>query len=167
MKNIHKNPILYYIAIPVLIGIWPLLVWAIKLPAAQKDLEQMLTIYKEDAEPVMMEILNLDPSRLESADPNESIAEFTYDRVVDRVASLCGIPPSKCELDARSIQETSDQRSQSANVKLKQIDITKFTRFLSMIQIRWPNLQCTKIILTQKPGLPDIWDVDLDFKYYY
>ena len=167
MKDIHKNPILYYIAIPALIGIWPLYVWALKLPAAQEDLENNLTIYNNDAEPVMMEILNLDPSRLDSADPNESIAEFTYDRVVDKVASLCSIPPSKCELDTRPAQESGGQRSQSANVKLTQINIITAARFLSTIQMRWPNLQCTKIILEKKPDFPDMWTANLDFKYYY
>lgn len=149
-----------------MIGLWPLLVWAIYLPGAQENLEEMMTQYGR-AEPVMMEILNLDPSRLESADPNEKTAEFTYDRVVYKVASSCGIPPSKCELNARSIQTSSNQKSQSANVKLTQIDVTTFARFLSTIQMRWQNLQCTKVILTQKPGLKDIWDVDVDFKYYY
>jgi hypothetical protein len=167
MNNIHKNPILYYIAIPVLIGIWPLLVWAIYLPKAQEDLDQNLKIYKRQAEPIMMEILNLDPGRLDSADPNENTAEFNYDTVVDRIASLCGIPPSKCKLDARMPQETSNQKSQSANVTLSQVDITTFTRFLTTIQMRWPNLQCTNITLSQKAGLPDIWDVSLDFKYFY
>lgn len=167
MKDIHKNPILYYIAIPVLIGIWPLLVWGIYLPNARQELQQDMATYKNDAEPVMMEILNLDPGRLDSVDPNENAAEFNYDNVVDRVASSCGIPPSKCELDARPIQESSGKKSQSANVTLSQIDITTFARFLSTIQMRWPKLQCTKIVFSQKPGLPDMWDVNVDFKYYY
>jgi hypothetical protein len=167
MKDIHKNPVLYYIAIPVLIGIWPLLVWGVYLPNAHKELQQNMTTYENDAEPVMMEILNLDPGRLDSTDPNENAAEFTYDSVVDRIASSCGIPPSKCELDARPVQESSGQKTQNANVTLSQIDITTFARFLSTIQMRWPNLQCTKIVITQKPGLPDMWDFNLDFKYYY
>ena len=167
MNNIHKNPILYYIAIPVLIGFWPLLVWALYLPKAQDDLEQNLTLYQNKAELLMLEILNLDPGRLDSADPNEKTTEFLYDTVVDRVASMCGIPPSKCKLDPRTIQESSDQISQGANVTLSQIDITTFARFLSTIQMRWPNLQCTNITLTQKAGLPDMWDISMDFKYFY
>ncbi len=166
MKEIYKNPILYYTAIPVIMLLWPLLVWAIYLPKAQEELKETMNQYKQ-AEPAMMEILTLDPGRLEAADPNDNTAEFTYYRVVDRVASLCGIPPSKCDLNARSIQTSGGQKNQSANVKLNQIDITKFARFLSTIQMRWPNLQCTKVILSQKPGLKDVWDVDVDFKYYY
>jgi hypothetical protein len=166
MKEIYKNPILYYIAVPVIMLWWPLLVWAIYLPNARQDLEQMMTQYKQ-AEPVIMEILTLDPDRLEAADPNETTTEFTYYSDVDKVASLCGIPPSKCKLQGLSTQTSGGQKSQSANVKLNQIDITKFARFLSTIQVRWPSLQCTKVILTQKPGLKDVWDVDVDFKYYY
>jgi len=28
-------------------------------------------------------------------------------------------------------------------------------------------LQCDTVTLTKKKGLPDMWKVDLDFKYYY
>jgi len=52
-------------------------------------------------------------------------------------------------------------------VNLKGVDIVKSTRFLSTIELRWANLQCTTIKLTKKKGMPDMWDVDLDFKYYY
>lgn len=166
MKDIHKNPILYYIAVPVLVGIWPLLVWAIYLPDAQENCDQMMKDYVQEAEPVMIEILNLDPSRLESADPNVNTAEFAYDRVVYEVASKCSIPPSKCNLNARSIQTPSGQKTQSANVKLTQINITTFARFLSTIKLRWPNLQCNRITLTKK-NLPDMWDADAEFRYYY
>jgi hypothetical protein len=52
-------------------------------------------------------------------------------------------------------------------VVLKEVDITKFAKFLSTIQLRWANLQCVKVKLTKKKGLRDTWDVDLDFKYFY
>jgi hypothetical protein len=167
MKNIHKNPILYYIAMPVLVGLWPLLVWAVFLPNAQKNLDKTKA-ENDKAVPIMWDILTLDPSLSEVADPNENTAEFNYDNVVFQVASLCNIPPSNCNLNARSIQAASgQQKTQAANVSLKQTGIVTFARFLSTIQARWPNLQCTSITLTQKPGLPDIWDIDIEFKYYY
>ena len=58
-------------------------------------------------------------------------------------------------------------KSQSANVTLKQVDLAKFAGFLSTIQLRWSNLQCSKLKLTTKKGLTDTWDIDLEFKYYY
>ena len=168
MKDIYKNPILYYIVVPVIAGLWPLLVWAIYLPAAQKDVEEQIAQYKK-AEPIMMEILTLEPDRLEFADANDTAADFTYGEAIDRVASLCRIPPSKYNLNSAMIIPTNDKKSQSASVDLKQVDIRKFARFLSMMQLRWANLQCEQLKLTKKQNLPDndMWDVDIKFKYYY
>jgi len=168
MKDIYKNPILYYMIVPVIVGMWPLLVWAIYLPNAQKDVEEQIAQYKK-AEPIMMEILTLEPDRLEFADSNDTAADFTYGEAIDRVASLCRIPPSKYNLSSAMIITTNDKKSQSATVDLKQVDIRKFARFLSMIQLRWANLQCEQLKLTKKQNLPenDMWDVDIKFKYYY
>jgi hypothetical protein len=168
MKDVFKNPILYYIAAPVMIGLWPLLVWAMYLPAAQKGIEDQMTQYKR-AKPIIEEILTLDPGRLEFADSNDTAAEFTYGHAVDRVASKCGIVPSKCDLRSGTVMTARGQKSQSANVDLKQVDITRFANFLSTIQLRWANLQCEQVKLTKKQDLADadMWDVDMKFKYYY
>jgi hypothetical protein len=168
MKDIYKNPILYYIAVPVIVGLWPLLVWAIYLPKAQQDikgeLEQCLK-----AKPIMDEIINLEPERLEFADANDTAAEFTYGEAVDRIASLCRIPPSKYNLSSAMVMTTKGQKSQSASIDLKEIDIRKFARFFSMMQLRWPNLQCERLKLSKKQNHPDndMWDVDIELKYYY
>lgn len=166
MKDIYKNPILYYIGTPVIVLLWPLFVWAIYLPAAEKDVIDQQAHYRK-AEAAMMEILTLDPDRRELADANNVGAEFNYAGAIDSVARSCGIIPSKYKLSSGTLQTTSGQRSQSATVNLKQVEIVKFARFLSMIQLRWANLQCNRVKLTKKPGLPDMWDVDIEFKYYY
>ncbi len=115
----------------------------------------------------MMEILTLDPDRRDYADSNDVDVEFTFDKVVARVASTSKIPPSKYKLNSGMLTTSSNQKSQSATVSLKQIDVVKFAEFLSTIQLRWANLQCNRVKLTKKPGLPDMWDVDIEFKYYY
>jgi hypothetical protein len=166
MKDIHKNPIFYYIVTPIVVSLWPLLVWAVYLPAAEETKKDQLTQF-EKAEAIMMEILSLDPDRSEFVDSNDVDVEFTFDKAVARVASTSKIPPSKYKLSAGMLIKSRDQKSQSATVSLKQIDIVKFTEFLSTIQLRWANLQCNRVKLTQKPGLPDMWDVDIEFKYYY
>ncbi len=166
MKDIFRNPIFYYILTPVVVCLWPLLVWAIYLPAAEenkKDMQDQL----ERAGPIMMEILTLDPDRRDYADSNDVDVEFTFDKVVARVASTSKIPPSKYKLNSGMLTTSSNQKSQSATVSLKQIDVVKFAEFLSTIQLRWANLQCNRVKLTKKPGLPDMWDVDIEFKYYY
>ncbi len=166
MKDIYKNPILYYILIPVIVCFWPLLVWAVYLPAAEKNNKDQQAQFKK-AEAIMMEILTLDPDRRDFADSNDVDAEFNFDKAVARVASTSKIPPSKWDLNAVAPQTSSGQKNQSADVSLKQIDLVKFAEFLSTIQLRWANLQCNRVKLTQKPGLPDMWDVDIEFKYYY
>ncbi len=166
MKDIYNNPILYYIVIPVIVCFWPLLVWAVYLPAAEKNNKDHQAQFKK-AEAIMMEILTLDPGRREYTDSNDVDIEFNFDKVVARVASTSKIPPSKWHLNAGAFQTSSGQKSQSATVSLKQIDIVKFSEFLSTIQLRWANLQCNRVKLTHKQGLPDMWDIDIEFKYYY
>ena len=168
MKDIYKNPILYYIVVPVIVGLWPLLVWAIYLPNAQKDIKEQMDQYKR-AEPIMTDILTLEPDRLEFADANDTVADFTYGEAIDRIASLCRIQPSKYNLSSAMVMTTRGQKSQSASVDLKEIDIRKFSRFFSMMQLRWPNLQCERLKLSKKQNLPDndMWDVDMELKYYY
>ncbi|MHC4542867.1 MAG: hypothetical protein ACYS74_24345 [Planctomycetota bacterium] len=116
----------------------------------------------------MWEIVTLDPGRLEFADPNDTAAEFTYGGAVDRVASLCKIPVTMYKVSTSTIITSNNQRTQSAKVDLRQIDVAKFANFLSMI-LRWGNLQCERAKLTKKEGLAnnDAWDVDIEFKYYY
>lgn len=169
MKDIYKNPILYYIAVPVIVGLWPLLVWAIYLPNAQKDIGEQVAQY-EQAKQVMDKIYTLEPDRLEFADANDTASDFTYREAINTIANRCGIPPSKCNINtSMPITNSSGQKSQSASVDLREIDILKFARFLSKIQLRWSNLQCERLKLSKKQNLPDndMWDIDIELKYYY
>ena len=167
MKEIYKNPTLYYILAPVIAALWPLLIWGVYLPAAEHNWQVERTQYNK-AQSVIAEILALDPDRLEFADSQNAAAEFDYASAVEKVANLCGIPSTSYKLSSRPIiDDSGGQKSQSAKVGLRQVDITKFAKFLSTIQLRWANLQCARVKLTKKKGLPDTWDVDLDFTYYY
>jgi hypothetical protein len=166
MKDIYKNPILYYIVTPVIVVLWPLFVRAIYLPAAEKGVRNQQAQYRK-AEAAMMEILTLDPDRREFADANNISAEFNYADAIDNVARSCGILPDKYKLSSGMRIKSRDRENQSASVNLKQIDIKRFAEFLDKIQFRWANLQCNRVKLTKKKGLPDMWDVDIEFKYYY
>lgn len=167
MKEIYKNPTLYYILVPVIVALWPLLIWGVYLPAAGDNWQVERTQYNE-AQSIMADILALDPDRLEFADSKNAAAEFDYAIAVEKIASLCKIPSTNYKFSSRPIiGDSGGQKSQSAKVGLKQVDITKFAKFLSTIQLRWANLQCARVKLTKKKGLPDTWDVDLDFTYYY
>ena len=166
MKDILRNPALYYILAPVAVALWPLLIWGVYLPAARHNWEVEKSQYNE-GQSIIKEILAIDPDRLKFADANAVSVEFDYASAIDKTAGACGIPSSSYKLNSGIIITSAGQKSQSAKVSLKQVDITKFSKFLSALQLRWANLQCSQVKLTKKKGLPDTWDVDLDFKYYY
>lgn len=166
IKDIYKNPTSYYILIPAVVALWPLLIWGASLPAANDRLDKELNDYKK-AKAIMEEILELDPDRLQLADSKANIDEFDYARAVQQVANLCSITSANYRLNSGILITSGGQKSQSANIALKQVDIEKVAKFLSTIQLRWANLQCNRIKLTKKKGLPDAWDADLEFKYYY
>ncbi len=166
MKEFYKNPALYYILAPALAALWPLLIWGVSLPAAEHSWQVEKSEY-DKGQKIMTDILALDPDRLKFADANSASAEFDYANAVDKTAALCGISSAGYTLSSGVIITTAGQKSQSAKVSLKSVDITKFAKFLSSLQLRWANLQCSQVKLAKKKGLPDTWDVDLDFKYYY
>jgi hypothetical protein len=166
MKDFYKNPALYYILAPVLVALWPLLIWGVYLPAAEHKWQVEKSQYNE-GQKIITEILALDPDRLKFTDVNSTSVDFDYASAIDKTAGSCGIPPANYRLSSGVIITSAGQKSQSAKVSLKGIDVTQFAKFLSTVQLRWANLQCTQVKLTKKKGLPDSWDVDLDFKYYY
>jgi hypothetical protein len=165
-KDIYKNRNLYYILVPVLVALWPLLVWAVYLPNTERNKNSDIAQY-EKAQERMTEILTLDSDRLKLADAKTGAAEFDYVKEVYRIAALSGIPQANCSINSGIIMTSGEQKSQSAKVILKEVDVLRFAKFLSAIQVRWADLQCTMIRMTKKKGLPDTWDVDMDFKYYY
>jgi len=166
MKDIYKNPIFYYILAPVAAALWALAVGGIYLPAAERKWQSEKSQY-EQSQKIMAEILSLDPDRIDFANSKTAAAKFDYATVVENIAGLCRIPSDNYKLSSRPIIDSGGQKSQTAQVALRSVDITQFARFLSLIQLRWSGLQCVKVKLTKKKGLPDAWDADLEFKYYY
>jgi hypothetical protein len=157
----------YYVLIPLLVALWPVLVWAMYLPRAEhnQDVESGLLI---EGQTLIVDILRLDPDRLNFANEEDVAGEFSYGSAVDRVANLCRIPASNCDYDAGNIiPQKGGKRRQDARVKLTDVSIVQAAEFLSTIQSRWVSLTCEKIKLTKKKGMPDKWDVDLNLIYYY
>lgn len=167
VKDLLKNPTLYYVLVPVAVALWPLLIWTVYLPGAEHKWDYEKGQYSKGQE-IIAEILSSDPGRLEFAGPKETAVEFDYAVAVEKIATLCNIPSSNYRLSSGPVTTSADgQKSQNAKINLKDVDIVKFARFLSTIQLHWANLQSTQIKLTKKKNMPDIWDVDLDFKYYF
>ncbi len=165
MREIYRNPIFYYLLIPVLVALWPLLVWGVYLPRAQRNQKSEQASYIE-AQTCIVDILTLDPDRLK-IDVNQVSLEFSYGNAVDRVANLCKIPASNWTSSAGNIVKYQKKQRQDAMVKLTNVSIVQAARFLSTMQITWATLNCEKVKLTKKKGVPDQWDVDFSFTYYY
>jgi hypothetical protein len=158
---------LYYVLIPVLVGIWPLLVWGVYLPRAEEHREAEASLCVEGQTHVI-EILRIDPDRPDMLGKNRVSEEFTYYQAVDRVANLCGIPASRWDLKQGRITPMSGgKKRQDARLKLMDVTIVQAAEFFSTIQSMWPLLTCESAKLTKKKGMPDQWEVDFRFLYYY
>ena len=166
MKEIFKNSLIFYIAVPVLVAIWPALVIGFYLPAAQTRLDEDISDYAE-ADNTMLDILSLAPERTQANDPNKQEAKFAYDQVIPEIAALCSIQPAKYKWSTGTIIDSKNSKTQSASVRLTDVDITTFAKFLSMIQAHWPKLLCDTLTLNKQEGYPDEWNILIEFKYYY
>ena len=168
MKDLHKNPVLYYIGVPILVGLWPLLVWAMYLPGAKDALGDDLSAARK-GQAMALSILVLDPERADISDANDVGVEFNYAEAVDKVARICDIPASKYKLNTKAITTKDKQKSQSAHLQIKEIGVVQLARFLSLIQHKWGTLQCDEATLNEVKSATqrDVWTVELDFVYYY
>jgi hypothetical protein len=165
MKHLLRQPTLYYIAIPAILALWPLLVWLVYLPRTADKWETEQKIYAE-ARQLAEEILTLDPDRRSYSDIKKTPG-FDYTVAIDAVARKLGIISANYTISSKPVQKSSGRKTQDCQVIINQIDITTFAKFLSNLQLTWANLQCQKVTLTKKEGLPDAWKVDLTLKYYY
>jgi hypothetical protein len=168
MKDLHKNPKLYYILVPLLVGFWPLLVWAMYLPAAKKTLNTEAQLAKK-GEDLAFKILVLDPERVDAIDANKPPTEFSYSTAVDKVAGMCDIPASKYKLSTGMTITKDKQKSQTANLRINEISVLQLARFLSLMQHRWGTLKCEDITLTKlkAEARPDVWTVELKLNYFF
>jgi len=166
MRDIFRNPIFYYLLIPVLVGVWPLLIWAVYLPAAQRERENDYSLLLE-GQTNIMEILKIDPQRTNPADPNRVAGEFDYGKAIDSATNRCGIAASRWSYNAGPVNPTGGKKRQDARVWLKDVTIVQAAKFLSTMQLTWIFLDCDRMKLTKKKGMPDQWDIDFDLLYYY
>ena len=166
MRELYRNPMLYYVLAPILVSIWPLLVWGIYLPKGEEAWQQAQRLFYE-AQDLLVELLEKDPGRLQDALVSKELGKFTYAVAIDRAANLCRIPSGNLNLTTGSIVPSGGKKTQQARVGLGDIGIVQAAKFLSTIQAMWVNLTCDRVKLSTKEGMPDQWDMDLNFKYDY
>jgi len=166
MREIYKDPLLYYLLIPVLVGLWPLLVWRVYLPRAQDNLSAECRLYG-DGYNCVIDILTIDPDRINRQDKGQGIKEFTFASAVNQVANLCKIPSSSYIINAGMASSSEGRKRQDARIKLTSVGIIQAANFLMSMQSMWVTLQCQDVKLQKKKGMLDQWDADFRFIYYY
>jgi hypothetical protein len=113
MKDIHKNPFFYYILVPAVAALWPVIIWGILLPGGRAKLK----VDKEEyikAQQLIGELLPLDPERLNFAEEKGKSADFDYATAVQQAAGLCSIPPGNYKLTSGIIITSGGQRPQDS-----------------------------------------------------
>ncbi len=167
MKDIYKKPIFYYVLVPIVAGLWPLWLVSLGIPASRDSLQKEIKDYN-DAEMLIGEILGeLDPQRLDYAKSKKGSDQFDYVTAIDQVTKFCGIAPNNYKLSSSPVRTIKGgQKSQDAAVAIDKIDIERLAKFLSLMRMRWVNLQCTNITLAKLKGEKDAWKADVRFMYY-
>jgi len=166
MRAVYKNPVFYYVLIPVLVGLWPLLVGAYYLRQAEDNRGSEAALCVEGQTNVI-EILTLDPGRAEVKEPNQVAVEFAYGTAVGQVASIHNIPSSKWYHTAGAMMTSGGKKRQDAMVKLTDVAIVDIAKFLTTIQSMYVNLDCDSAKLQKRRGELDKWDVSFSFQYYF
>lgn len=161
MRDLYKNPMLYYILVPLAALAWPASMWVKYLPAMTEQRETWKG-YVEDANDLILEILTLDPDRLNYAKTEGEGVVFEYETAVDTVARSLRMDK---QVELRPSARQGNR--QGAEVSLKNIGIVQCSQFLSSLQMHWNGLQCNRLGLTNKKTTKDRWDVTMSFVYYY
>lgn len=166
MKDFYKNPIFYYMLIPILVALWPLSISLFYLPDTEKLAENEQSQHNE-AKLLMNDILVIDPGRLDVNNDKENAKEFDYATAIGQIAASCKIPSTNYSIDSDQPRLISGRKTQSATVILQKVEIKDFALFLSSLLRRWANLECVSVDINKQKGLADSWKITLKFKYYY
>ena len=173
IRDIAENPTemfkkasTYYILVPVAAIVFAIFSAGVSLPAAKTAWQNEQEQYK-DAQPIITEMMTLDPERLQITDEQANAGKFNYASAVDNITKKCRILDADYKLITSMPTKSKKQQTQSATVTLEEIDVENFARFLAKIQLQWVNLQCTRLTLSRQKGMKDKWKGTVIFKYYY
>lgn len=167
MKDIYKKPVFYYVLVPALLGVWPVWLLAVGIPVLKSKLENSVKDYAEGQKHIQTILGELDPQRLDYANKKKAGEGFDFITAINQVSQLCNIPATGYRLSTSPQRRIKGgQSSQDASITIERINIESFTKFLSIMHMRWSNLQCTNVTLSKIKGEKDSWKADVRFIYY-
>ena len=165
MKIDLKNPNVYYIAVPVLAGLWAILAGFVFYPSSIDAWDRSQSDFKT-VEKQIKQLVTLQPKRLdyevdEKADPEE----FDFTKTINEFARVFSI--SDYNLTERGRTKRAGRQTRSATIVIKTIDIEKLAQFLSALLLRWPELKCEVLSFEKVKNTKNNWKVNMSLTYYY
>ncbi|MBW8015257.1 MAG: hypothetical protein FVQ82_03650 [Planctomycetes bacterium] len=168
MMDFYKKANFYFIVIPLAAAIWAVLASTVFLNAANDKWGKMQK-ESEKSDPIIAKILLHDPDRIKLHKEMEEMGKFDYNTVIGSFASRHGIADSVYGLKGTGSKRDRKKGiiTEGARMIIDNIDVVKFTKFLSDMLNLWPNLQCEKLTLKKQNTGPDAWEATMDFKYTF
>ena len=167
MKIDLKNPTLYYIAAPILAGIWAVMAGFVFYPGSLEAWDRG----QSDADLVKKQIeqlIALQPQLLTyAAKGGEKPEQFDYTKTINDFAKLFSISETNYNLTVRGKTKRAGRQTQSATITIKSIDIEKLAQFLSALLLRWPDLKCEVLSIEKVKNTKNSWKSNLSLTYYY
>ncbi len=161
-----KSRNLYFLAVPAVLGLWILYVGLVSEPAAAKKQTDFETEYKM-SQAALLSIIQFDPERLNKKDRKGLGTDFDYSTAIDRLAREFSIAANQYEISSKKAAPKEGKMVQTADIKIKNVDIVKLTGFLSRLLTLWPDLECTELTLTRAKGAKDSWETSFKLTYYF
>ena len=167
MKIDFKNPNVYYIAVPILAGLWAVLAGFVFYPESIDAWEKS----KEDSKIVEDQIrtlVALQPKRLAyKADGKVESEAFDFTKTISESARIFSISDSNYNLTVRKQSNRAGRKVRSAEMTIPTIEVEKLAQFLSVMLLRWPELKCEKLSFEKLKNAKNNWKVKLSLTYYY
>jgi hypothetical protein len=164
MIDFYKKANFYFIAIPLTAAVWALLTSTLFLNAANDEWKDTKA-ESDKSENFIAQILVLDPERLKLHNEKKKIGKFDYNTVIGKFAIRHKIAESGYGLKVTGEKKKKSMIVQTARMTINDINVEKFTRFLSEMLHVWPDLQCDNLTMTNTG--PDTWKAVLQFKYTF
>ena len=167
MKIDYKNPTVYYIAVPVIAGLWAILAGFVFYPASIEAWEESRSDF-ESVEKQIKQLIALQPKRLDyKVDQKAKPEEFDFTKTINDFARVFSISDSNYNLTVRGQTKRAGRETRSATIVIKTIDIEKLAQFLSAMLLRWPELKCEVLSVEKVKKTKNNWKVNMSMTYYY
>jgi len=166
MKDHLKNPNLYYILVPVLALIWVVFVSTISLGKANDNWKRQRADW-DTSQKLIVEIIKLDPERLNYQAKKGESEEFDYSVALDEVAKLCKMSSANYSLSGGQAMNRGGKKTKTTTVNIRIIDIAQLAKFISQMENRWPNLECDLLTINKLKTGKNQWKASIKFSYTF